>query len=78
MLHHLTRRDQVDESSQMSAEALERFARRDPMEQELIIRVARLAIHDPNVPKRQREIAEAQASQLERVRRMGLPAAQAP
>jgi hypothetical protein len=71
MIYHRRRCDGVDDSGQMAADALERFAQRDPAEQDLIIRLARIPILDPKVPKREREIAEVQARQLEQVRRMG-------
>ncbi|HUY35247.1 MAG TPA: hypothetical protein VMV69_21055 [Pirellulales bacterium] len=70
MIYHPRRCEGVDESGQMAAGALERFAQRDPEEQDLIIRLARIPIHDPKVPKREREIAEVQARQLEQIRGM--------
>jgi len=71
MIYHRRTYDGVGESGQMAADALERFAQRDPDEQDLIIRLARIPILDPKVPKREREIAEVQARQLEQVRSMG-------
>jgi hypothetical protein len=62
----------------MAADDLERFAQRDPDEQDLIIRLARIPILDPKVPKREREVAEVQARQLEQVRRMGRRTLQGP
>ncbi|HVC98447.1 MAG TPA: hypothetical protein VND64_32570 [Pirellulales bacterium] len=70
MIYQRRRFDGVGDSGQMAADALQRFAQRDPDEQDLIIRLARIPILDPKVPKREREIAEVQARQLEQVRRL--------
>jgi hypothetical protein len=52
----------------IAADDLRRFARRDRDEQNLIIRLARIVTLDQKVSKRERDIAELQARQLEEVR----------
>jgi hypothetical protein len=61
--------DEVEWLKPIDAGTLERFAQLDPAEQDRIITLARQPTLDSKVPKRDREIAEAQARQLEAARR---------
>jgi hypothetical protein len=58
-----------DEPDGIDAGTLERLTQLDPEEQARIIKLTRQPALDPKVPKRDREIAERQARQLEAARR---------
>ncbi|HUY32081.1 MAG TPA: hypothetical protein VMV69_04815 [Pirellulales bacterium] len=60
--------DEIERLKEIDACTLERFAQLDPEEQERIIALTQQPALDPRVSKRDREIAEAQARQLEAAR----------